>query len=1169
MAEEKDNTVYISYASKSKRIYDEIAQHYNVETNSVDHERDSFVDMLYKQLTAEGIPCKLDTVDVQGGSITEFEQAIGNANYVVVVLSDKYFISPHCMYEWDLIQKDAEEKKKNIYYVYFTGETIRCEDGTEFKGIDCPIKDNHKDYYPKVIRPVWEKRYKKLRDELDETYRELSAVEAYFCNGDIKLKSDIAAPIRKAYLFKNTFESITSKLKDVSVIRDTNTGEEKKLVQYIKNKLGLKEVDSQNSGSDVATCKPSFDFHPNYYCDDDEGHRLFGRRKLAEALHGKFFNEGKCCVNVVAMGGQGKTMFAHRYKELYKDDYGYIHHFSIYHGLDDGFVLGFDDVFHEKKFWDNLNRYQIDHQRRLIIDELKEIPLKDNKPNLLVVDINIHREDDEEKYSGKVLEKVFDPKFMDDFKVLNGKWHVLLLSRLPFKDRYYKTEELDVEDNIIDRTELTEILRLPSLIDDEEEAVAMFREIFLNSVRSKNGVKDVYNMQLECEEREIIKVLRYVHYHPLLITTLAAYCGRNGIKDYDDIIKSLGLSLENKVPNKELIRSNVGGFDVYGYLDRLIDFKEFESPRCEELLRHFILWPYDYVPLEVVDTLLAYYNEGRSYQDYLNILVNDMVLTPNKEEYRVYGYTIPQYCDFLVRNYKKDEYKGCTEDNVKEYEKKLRDDGYPLMQHRGYQIHGMLAESLRKKALSQHYDYSRYSDRIRDLLINPTKTNLFRNCFTYLYKVLYDKYEDLEETRLTKDVISFIKNVSNPKNDLHLFAAAHYNYYSGLHMQTVYDWAKKKLAEFVVNKSEDGRYLMSLADSLHDFAIVLNSKSEQTLAKFALNKAVEARKVICERQYSIENRKYLALEYCTLSRIDVGNAKAYCQEGISLLDEYDSDSLALKYQMNHILQNDNECVRIKNILQQDDKSSFLPEMVDVFGGEFYMGCTDNEAYSDEKYVHRVMLSDFKIGKYPVTQYQWDCIMGDDIPSVVRCDIHRGFGADYPMYNITWEEADEYCRKLNEFGNYHLPTEAQWEYAARGGCHNDVFKYSGGSEIDDVAWHYENSGATTHRVGEKNHPNSLCIHDMSGNVREWCQDWYDNDYYKKCMKDNQIERNFVKDPCCNESIIDDDFGSSARVLRGGSWISGVLGCRVSNRSKYFPFRRSCNIGFRLALSFAKH
>lgn len=72
-----------------------------------------------------------------------------------------------------------------------------------------------------------------------------------------------------------------------------------------------------------------------------------------------------------------------------------------------------------------------------------------------------------------------------------------------------------------------------------------------------------------------------------------------------------------------------------------------------------------------------------------------------------------------------------------------------------------------------------------------------------------------------------------------------------------------------------------------------------------------------------------------------------------------------------------------------------------------------------------------------------------------------------------------------------------------------------------------------------------------------------------MKDNQIERNFVKDPCCNESIIDDDFGSSARVLRGGSWISGVLGCRVSNRSKYFPFRRSCNIGFRLALSFAKH
>ncbi|MBP5681910.1 MAG: toll/interleukin-1 receptor domain-containing protein [Bacteroidales bacterium] len=238
MAEEKDNTVYISYASKSKRIYDEIAQHYNVETNSVDHERDSFVDMLYKQLTAEGIPCKLDDVDVQGGSITEFEQAIGNANYVVVVLSDKYFISPHCMYEWDLIHKDAEVKK--IYYVYFTGETIRCEDGTEFKGINCPIKDEHKDYYPKVIKPVWEKRYKNLRDELDETYRELSAVEAYFCNGDINKNKDISSPISKAYLFKKSFESITSILKNVAVIKDTNEGEEKKVVQYIKNKLGWK-----------------------------------------------------------------------------------------------------------------------------------------------------------------------------------------------------------------------------------------------------------------------------------------------------------------------------------------------------------------------------------------------------------------------------------------------------------------------------------------------------------------------------------------------------------------------------------------------------------------------------------------------------------------------------------------------------------------------------------------------------------------------------------------------------------------------------------------------------------------------------------------------------------------------------------------------------------------
>jgi len=221
-----------------------------------------------------------------------------------------------------------------------------------------------------------------------------------------------------------------------------------------------------------------------------------------------------------------------------------------------------------------------------------------------------------------------------------------------------------------------------------------------------------------------------------------------------------------------------------------------------------------------------------------------------------------------------------------------------------------------------------------------------------------------------------------------------------------------------------------------------------------------------------------------------------------------------------------------------------PDLVYVKGGTFWMGCSDEQGrdcYDDERPLHGVTLSDFYIGKYEVTQKQWQLIMGNN-PSNFK-------GDNLPVVDVSWNDVQEFILRLNKATGkqYRLPTEAEWEYACRGGVQSANYKYSGSNNPNDVAWYNDNSLGIMHPVGTKL-PNELGIYDMSGNVWEWCQDRYDA--YSSSPQFNPMGAS----------------SGSNRVNRGGSFGGIERFVRVSSRSGATPVDSSFYIlGFRLACS----
>ncbi|MBR0038153.1 MAG: SUMF1/EgtB/PvdO family nonheme iron enzyme [Bacteroidales bacterium] len=246
-------------------------------------------------------------------------------------------------------------------------------------------------------------------------------------------------------------------------------------------------------------------------------------------------------------------------------------------------------------------------------------------------------------------------------------------------------------------------------------------------------------------------------------------------------------------------------------------------------------------------------------------------------------------------------------------------------------------------------------------------------------------------------------------------------------------------------------------------------------------------------------------------------------------------------------------VKENNLTEANIEMSLLPQhpneqeftvngvkfkMIKVEAGTFQMGSTSGD--SDEKPVHSVTLThDYYMGETEVTQELWQAVMGNN-PSNFK-------GSNLPVETVSYQDVEKFLTKLNKLTgkNFRFPTEAEWEYAAKGGNKSQGYTYAGSNTIGDVAWYWDNSDRKTHPVAQKQ-PNELGLYDMSGNVWEWCYDWK-----------GSYPSGAQTDPTGASS-------GSSRVGRGGSWNLDAAGCRAANRDSSTPSYRYDNLGFRLAL-----
>ncbi|MBW7873668.1 MAG: SUMF1/EgtB/PvdO family nonheme iron enzyme [Ignavibacteriales bacterium] len=369
-------------------------------------------------------------------------------------------------------------------------------------------------------------------------------------------------------------------------------------------------------------------------------------------------------------------------------------------------------------------------------------------------------------------------------------------------------------------------------------------------------------------------------------------------------------------------------------------------------------------------------------------------------------------------------------------------------------------------------------------------------------------------------------------------------------------------ASILINKEKKEGNKFELISGLYEIEIAAGAYYPETFTVQIERGKTEKREIALRQKTGI--LQFVIKPLSAVVELSQNGVQKYKWEGLNLLDpiqegEYDLTAKATGYKTYKetvtIKENQTTVTEIEMTAGSD-----APEgMVFVEGGTFTMGCTSeqgDDCYYWEKPVHQVTMSDFYIGKYEVTQELWVSVMGSN-PSDFK-------GSKLPVERVSWYEAVEFCNRLSDkeglqraysgsganitcdfnANGYRLPTEAEWEYAARGGKQTKNYKYSGSDNTGAVAWYGDNSGDKTHEVGLKQ-PNEIGIYDMSGNVWEWCWDWY-GDYTSPSQTN-------PKGPSSGTS----------RVLRGGSWGNDARRCRVASRGNLLPDIRYSNNGFRLA------
>ena len=362
-------------------------------------------------------------------------------------------------------------------------------------------------------------------------------------------------------------------------------------------------------------------------------------------------------------------------------------------------------------------------------------------------------------------------------------------------------------------------------------------------------------------------------------------------------------------------------------------------------------------------------------------------------------------------------------------------------------------------------------------------------------------------------------------------------------------WLRKLSSEQSRKIQEE---IIKLSDNYRSFYEQLVSISEQIIDKNQLLGNETKQCPVCDNIVSID------ASYCyqcgwgfsalygmdgKFSKIYDNDQRKICQKNWESIGKI----VLLKNDLQNTLQELKETKAKLKFAEENPKlPPFIQQIIDnliyVEGGAYLMGATqeqEDECRDFEKPVHEVHLDNFYIGRTPVTQQQWEAVMGYN-PSCFK-------GEKLPVEQVSWVDCHRFINRLNSLTGkkFRLPFEAEWEFAARGGIKSCGSKFSGGDTFDDVAWYKDNSDSRTHPVASKV-PNELGIYDMSGNVWEWCQDW-----------DGKYPSSLVTNPK------GPTFGSY-RLFRGGSWCSTPRDCRVSYRNSYAPTFTSNYLGFRLAL-----